>query len=149
MAKKKDLREEVAEEVRKFWGEALKGLRKLGEEATELSKRSEEKIVEASRKFGKEATGMARRGEEKIIGVSRMGKLSLDLMGLKKRKEEKLKEIGAEVYRAGPDKLNLSSLKKLCKEVKKMEGEVGKKEKEIKTLKKMVKGTSKPRKKKT
>jgi len=147
MAKEKDLKEEVAEEIKKFWGEALKGLKKLGEEATELSKRSEGKIVEVSKKFRKEATGMARRGEEKIIGVSRMGKLSLDLMGLKKRKEEKLKEIGAEVYRAGPDELNLSSL--ICKEVKKIEGEVRKKEKEIKTLKKMVKGTSKPRKKKT
>jgi len=92
---------------------------------------------------------MARRGEEKIIGASRMGKLSLDLMGLKRRKENKLKEIGGKVYRAGPEKIDQPSLKKLCKEVKKIESEIRKKEREIKSLKKMVKGTSKSRKSKS
>lgn len=148
MAKEKDLREEVAEEIRRFWGEALKGLRKLGEEAAELAKRSEGRIGEASKKLKKEATGLARRGEERIIGVSRMGKLSLDLMGLKRRKEDKLKEIGGKVYRTGPEKIDQPSLKKLCGEVKKIESEIKKKEKEIRALKKMVKGASKSGKKK-
>jgi len=148
MAKKKDLREEAAEEIRKFWGEALKGLRKLGEDAVDLAKQSEGKIVEASKKLSGEASGIARRGEEKIIGASRIGKISLDIMGLKRKKENKLKEIGDKVYLLGPEKIDQPSVKKLCREVKKIESEIKKKEKEIKILKKVVKGSSKSRKKK-
>ena len=148
MAEKKELKEEVTEDIKKFWGEALKGMKKLGEEAVELSKRSEGKIVEASRKLGKEATVMARRGEEKLIGVSRMGKLSLDVLDLKRKKENKLKEIGGKVYLAGPEKVDQSLLKKLCREVKKIDDEVRKKEREVKALKKMLKGPSKSGRKK-
>ncbi|MCD5401005.1 hypothetical protein LR013_00185, partial [candidate division NPL-UPA2 bacterium] len=120
MAEKKELKEEVIEDIRKLWSESLKGLKRLGEEAAKLSKRSEGKIVEASRKLGKEATVMARQGEEKLIGVSRMGKLSLDVLGLKRKKENRLKEIGGKVYLAGPEKVDQSLLKKLCREVKKI-----------------------------
>ncbi len=145
---KKDLKEEVIGDIKKLWSESLKSMKKLGEEAVELSKRSEGKIVEASRKLGKDATVMARRGEEKLIGVSRMGKLSLDVLGLKKKKENKLKEIGGKVYLTGPEKVDQTLLKKLCREAKKIDGEVKKKEREVKTLKKMLKGPSQSGKKK-
>lgn len=148
MVEKKESKEEVVEDIRKLWSESLKGLKKLGEEAVEISKRSEGKIVEASRKLGKDATVMAKRGEEKLIGVSQIGKLSLDILGLKRKKESKLKEIGGKVYLAGPDKADQILLKKLCREVKKIDDEAKKKEREVKALKKMLKGSSKSGKKK-
>ena len=148
MAKEKDFKEEVTEDIKKLWGEALKSLRKLSEEAAELAKRKEGEVVKASKKLSEKAMTLAKKGEEKLIGVRQMGKFSLDLVSLRRKKEDKLKEIGNKVCQVGPDKVAQSSLKKLCREVKKIESEIKKKEKAVKALKKVIKGTSKPGKKK-
>ena len=125
MAKKKKGRPEMfftTEEVKKFWDRAVKGLKTLGDEAAELAKRGEEEVIKASKK----------------------GKLRLDIVGLKRKKEEKFKEMGANVYKLGIErKIDQPSVRKLSQEIKKIEGDIKTKESQIKALRKAEKKSSK------
>ncbi len=125
MAKKKKERSEMfftTEEVKKFWDRAVKGLKKLGDEAAELAK----------------------RGEGEVVKASRMGKLRFDIIGLKRKMEEKFKELGAKAYKLGVErKIDQPSVKKLSQELKKIEKEIKDKGGRIRNLRQAEKKASK------
>ncbi len=125
MAKKKKERPEVfftTEEAKKYWDGAVRRLKKLGDEAVELAK----------------------RGEQEIVKASKVGKLRLDIVGLRRKMEEKFKELGAKAYKLGIErKIDQPSVKKLSQEIKKIEREIKDKQSQINTLRKAEKKSSK------
>ncbi len=124
MAKEKKERSEVfftTEEVKRFWDRAVKGLKTLGDEAVEIYK----------------------RGEEEVVKVSKAGKLRLEIVGLKRKREEKFKELGAKAYKLGIErKIDQPSVKKLSQGIKKIEKDIKDKETRIKTLRQAEKKAS-------
>ncbi|MCK4261536.1 hypothetical protein KAU86_00850 [bacterium] len=129
MAKKKEERPEVyfmTEDVKRFWDGAVRRLKRLGDEAGELTKRWET------------------RAKEEVVKVSRMGKLKLDIVGLKRNREEKFRELGAKSYKLGVwRKIDQPSVKKLCQEIKKIEGDLKDKKSQVKALRKEERKPSK------
>lgn len=114
MAKKID----VQKEIKKIWDEAKKNLLRIGQETVKL----------------------ARKGEKEIIRASRIGKIQLDILGIKRRREILYQQIGAKVAALDKEgKIDINELKPLCKKALELGAQIEKKTKEAAKIKKVKK----------
>ena len=110
MAKEVD----VQKEIKKIWGDTKKNLLRLGQETVKL----------------------ARKGEKEIIRASKIGKIQLDILGIKRRREILHQQIGAKVVALDKEgKIDIGGLKPLCKKVLELDLQIKKKTKEAAKIK--------------
>jgi len=114
MAKEVD----VQKEIKKIWGDTKKNLLRLGQETVKLAK----------------------KGEREIIRASRIGRIQLDILGIKRRREILHQQIGAKVVALDKEgKVDIGGLKPLCKKALELDRQIEKKTKEAAKIKKAKK----------
>ena len=94
-----------------------------------------EKTKIALKKLGHETAEIAKKGEEQVIKATKAGKLQVDIIGQKTKKDKLFRQIGQksfDLYRSGKSSENV--LAPLCKEVEKIEGRISKMKENISTI---------------
>ncbi len=106
---------EVQKEIKKIWDRTKKNLLKLGQETVKLAK----------------------KGEKEIVRASKIGRLQLDILGIKRKREILCRQIGAKVVVLDAEgKIDVGGLKALCNQVRGLDSQIKKKEKEVTGAKK-------------
>ncbi len=119
MAKRKtiplDTQKNRREEIEKLWKQAKKSLSKLSQETVKL----------------------AQKGEEEIVRASRLGKLHLEMLNLKRKKDSLCQQIGEKVVELQKEnKINVGGLKTFCSKVDSLESQIRTKKSAVSKIKK-------------
>ena len=113
MAKTKEI--DIQKEIKKIWDQTKKNLLKLSQETVNLVK----------------------RGEKEVVRASKIGKLQLDILGIKRKREILCRQIGMKVVALDTqDKIDVSELKPSCGQVRGLDSQIRKKEQEVAKIKK-------------
>ena len=113
MVKVKEL--DIQKEIKKIWDQTKKNLLKLSQETVKLAK----------------------KGEKEIVRASKIGKLQLDILGIKRKREILCRQIGMKVVALDTKgKIDVSELKSFCNQVRGLDSQIKKKEKEVAGAKK-------------
>ena len=120
MAKQNEAQKEIQEELKKFWEQTKINLAKLAKETRKL----------------------AQKGEKEVIRVSKVGKLHLDVLGLKKKRDNLAQQIGEKIIELDSEnKIELTELKPLCDKVRTLDGQIQKKKATASRIKKSKSGS--------
>ena len=121
MAKRKtippDTQKKRKEEIEKLWKQAKKSLLKLSHETVKL----------------------AQKGEEEIVRASRLGKLHLEMLNLKRKKDSLCQQIGEKVVELQKENkidVGVGGLKTFCSKVDSLEGQIRTKKAAVSKIKK-------------
>ncbi|MEA3328895.1 MAG: hypothetical protein U9Q08_04110 [Candidatus Omnitrophota bacterium] len=78
-------------------------------------------------KFSKDTLKLAKKAEKEIVRVSKVGKLHLDILGLKRKKETLCQQIGEKIVEMDAlGKVNLPEIKPTCTKIRGLDNQIKK-----------------------
>lgn len=92
---------------------------------------------ESLSRFGKEAAIVAKKGKKEALRAARIGKLRLDIIGIDRKKDEKLEEMGLKAHGLlSKGEIQDPELKELSKQVEELLAQLKRNEAEIEKIRK-------------
>ena len=94
-----------------------------------------EKTKGALKKFGQETAVLAKKGEVEIVKATKAGKMQIDILTQKNKRDQLFRQIGKKAHELFTDgKTDISPLGPLFKEIDKANGKITDLEQVIKTI---------------